>query len=71
MGSFYACCIYLAVLSKRFDSAGLREVIVEADLTGPESVKAVLKGKHYNRALCVMKTVYEALMQLKFEAFKN
>ena len=71
MGPFYACCIYLAVLGKRFGSAGLREIIVEADLTGSGSVEAVLRGKHYNRALRVMKTVYEALMRLKVEAFEN
>ena len=71
MGSFYACCIYLAVLGKRFGSAGLREIIVEANLTGSGSVEAVLNRKNYNRALRVMKTVYEALMRLKVEAFEN
>ena len=71
MGPFHACCNYLAVLGKRFGSAGLREIIVEANLTGPGSVEDFLRGKHYNRALGVMKTVYEALMQLKFEAFEN
>ena len=71
MGPFYACCIYLAVLGKRFGSAGLREIIAEADLTGPGSVEAVLRGKHYNRALRVMKTVYEVLMRLKFEAYET
>ena len=71
MGPSHACCIYLAELVKRFGSPGLREIIVEADLTGPGSVEAVLRGKNYNRALRVMKTVYEALMRLIFEAFEN
>ena len=71
MGPFHACCIYLVVLGKRIGFAGLREIIVEADLNGPGSVEAVLRGKHYNRALRVMKTVYEALMRLKVEAFEN
>ena len=71
MGPFHACCIYLAVLGKRIGFAGLTEIIVEADLNGPGSVEAVLRGKHYNRALRVMKTVYEALMRLIFEAFEN
>ena len=71
MGPFHACCIYLAVLGKRFGFAGLTEIIVEADLNGPGSVEAVLRGKHYNRALRVMKTVYEALMRLIFEKFEN
>ena len=71
MGPFHGCCIYLAVLGKRFGSAGLREIIVEANLTGSGSVEAVLNRKNYNRALRVMKTVYEALMRLVFEAFEN
>ena len=71
MGPFHAYCIYLPVLGKRFGSTGLREITVEADLTGPGSAEAVLRGKHYNRALRVMRTVYEVLMRLKFEVFKN
>ena len=71
MGPFHPCCIYLAVLGKRFGSAGLREIIVEANLTGPGSVETVLREKHYNRALRVVKAVYEASMRLKFEAFEN
>ena len=70
MGPFHACCIYLAVLGKSFDATGLREVIAEADLAGPGSVEAALKWKHYNRDLRVMKTVYEALIRLKFEHLK-
>ena len=70
MSPFHACSIYLVVLGKRFDSAGLRKIIVEADLTGPGSVEAVLRGKHYNRALRVKKTVYEALMRLKLRHLK-
>ena len=68
---FHACCIYLAVLGKRFGSAGLREITVETNLTGPRNVETVLLGKCYNGALRVMKTVYEGLMRLKFEAFEN
>ena len=71
MGPFHPCCIYLAVLGKRFGSAGLTEIVVKADLTGPGSVEAVLREKHYNRALRVTKTVYEALIRLKLEAFEN
>ena len=71
MGPFHPCFTYLAVLGKRFSSAGLREIIAEADLTGPGSVETVLRGKHFNRALRMMKTVYQALMRLRFEAFEN
>ena len=35
MGGFYACNMFLAVIGKRFQSAGLRDLIVEALLVGP------------------------------------
>ena len=30
MGGFHACCIYLAVICKRFGAAGLRDIIIES-----------------------------------------
>lgn len=71
MGPFHACCIFLAVIGKRFGSAGLKDMIVEASLTGPGSVDAILRGKHYNRGLRVMKVIYESLHRLKLESFEN
>ena len=38
MGGFHGCRIFLAVIGKRFGSAGLRDLIIEARLFGPESV---------------------------------
>ena len=61
----------MTVIGKRFGAAGLREVIVEANLIRPCSVEAVFKGKHYNRGLRVLKTVYEALFRLKLESFEE
>ncbi|MEM7298198.1 MAG: hypothetical protein AAF391_08035 [Bacteroidota bacterium] len=60
-----------SLVGKRFGAAGLKEMIIEANLTGPGSVNAVLGGKHYNRGLRVFKTIYEALFRLKMEAFEN
>ena len=51
MGGFHASCIFLAVIGKRFGSAGIRDLIVEAGLTGPDSVERILMGKHYNRGI--------------------
>ena len=71
MGGFHACCIFISVIGKRFGAAGLKEIIVEADLIGTGSVEATLKGKHYNRAMRILKTVFESLQRLKLDAFEN
>jgi len=34
MGAFHTTCIFLAIIGKRFGDAGLRDLIVEADLLG-------------------------------------
>lgn len=31
MGAFHTACIFIAVIGKRFDDAGLREWIIESD----------------------------------------
>ena len=71
MGGFHACCIFISVIGKRFGAAGLKDIIVEADLTATGSVEATLKGKHYNRAMRILKTVFESLQRLKLEAFES
>ena len=42
MGCFHASRIFLAVIGKRFGSAGLHDLIVEAHLSGPESVNQTM-----------------------------
>lgn len=71
MGGFHACGIFLAVIGKRFGSAGLKDLIIESNLAGTDSTDRILKGKHYNRGVRIMKYVYEALQRLKIETFQD
>ena len=71
MGGFHACCIFLAVIGKRFASGGLRDIVIESGLVGRGTVKAVFKGKHYNYVIRMIKIVSEALFRLKIDAFKE
>ena len=71
MGGFHACCIFLAVIGKRFASGGLRDIFIESGLVGPGTIEAVFKGKHYNYGLRMIKIVSEALFRLKIDAFKE
>ncbi|KAG1654182.1 hypothetical protein GQR58_025150 [Nymphon striatum] len=56
---------------KRFPSAGLRDVIIVTELVGPDTVGLVLRGKHYNHGMRVIKTVSEAVFRLKLDMFKD
>ena len=48
MGGFHACGIFMAVISKRFGCAGLKDIMIETNLVGPSSVDAVLRGLFFN-----------------------
>eukprot|EP00794_Sanderia_malayensis_P021054 gene21054-23110_t len=71
LGAFHTTCTFLAIIGKRFGDAGLRDIIVEADLLGQSSVEEALNGKHYNNSLRVLKYVFDALNRLKRESFAN
>ena len=71
MGGFHACCIFLAVIGKRFASEGLRDIVIESGLVGPGTVAAVFKGKHWNYGIHMIRIVSEALFWLKIDAFKE
>lgn len=46
------------------------QVILQADLCASGSIQKVLSGKHYNRCLSVMKTLFEALHHLLMQQFE-
>ena len=51
--------------------AGLRDVLIEADVLASGSVDAVLERRHYNRGLRVHKLVSEALKRMRWAAFRK
>lgn len=44
-------------------------MFIESGLVSEGSIKGVMSGKHYNRAVRSHKMMYEALQRLRFEAF--
>ena len=71
MGGFHAGRIFLTVISKRFGFAGLHDLIVEASLSGPESVNQILNGKEYNYGIRICKVIFEALQRAKLYVFEE
>ena len=61
MDAFHVLGIFIAVISKRFGAAGLKDVCNEASLIGIGSVDRVLKGKQCNKWVRALKIIYEAL----------
>lgn len=47
----------MAIINKRFSSAGLQDLLVESGAVGTESVQGVLDGKHNNRAMQLRKII--------------
>ena len=62
---------FLAVIGQKFRDAGLEDILIESSLVGPSAVTAVLRGKHYNRALRCHKVIFEALFHLLWPVFEE
>lgn len=68
LGAFHTMCIFIAVIGKRFGGTGLRDVVIESNLLGESSVEQMLKGKHYNNAVRVLKYLYDATKRHMIES---
>ena len=62
MGGSHVSMTFIAVIGRRYASAGLRDVLIEADILACGSVDQVLNGRHYNRAIYSLKLMYEAIL---------
>ena len=71
MGVFHTICTFLSVIGKRFQDAGLRDVIIESGVIAEGSVSGVLEGRTYNRAIRCHKLMFEALNRLALIGFNS
>ena len=69
MGTFLSIMTLLAIIGKRFQDGGLRDLCIESGIVAEGSVSGVLDGKMYNRAVRTHKYIYEALMRLVWKGF--
>jgi len=69
MGCFHTLCNLVAVIGKRFSSAGLRDLAVESGIIAEGSITSVLEGRNYNRGVRLYKLMYEALLRLAWRGF--
>ena len=66
---FHTMCIFIAIIGKRFADAGLRDVVIEANLLGESSVNQIFEGKHYNNAIRTLKYLYDAVKRHMIDSF--
>ena len=61
--------IRIGVFHKHMQGSGFEDVVIESGICASGSLKKVMSGKHYNRALRVHKLMLESLKRLLFRAF--
>ena len=71
MEVFHAICSFLAMIGKRFQDAGLRDVCAKSGVIADGSAAGVLEGRSYNRAIRWHKIMFEALNRLAWNGFQR
>ena len=71
MGSFHLTCSYMGALGKKMRCSGFQEILIESGICASSSIKQIMRGKHYDRALRVHKIVYEALERLLLDVYES
>ena len=60
---------YLSTIGKRFQDSGFEDILIEADIVAPGSIKGILSGHHYNGSIRANKMMYEERVRLRWKAF--
>ena len=50
LGGFHTEKVVLACIGKYLEGSGAEEILVQTGCFGPDTVKAVMNGGHYNRS---------------------
>ena len=69
LGEFHVLMSFLGLLGKRFEDAGLSDILIEANVVAGESMNEVLTGNEYNRSVRSHKALFEALERLRIQQF--
>ena len=61
----------IGALGTHNQGSGFEDVVIKSGVCVSGSLKKVMSGKHYNRALRVHKLIVESLERVLFRAFEN
>ncbi|CAB4004110.1 Hypothetical predicted protein, partial [Paramuricea clavata] len=71
LGDFHAVMSFCGAISRIFQDAGLRDVLVESGVVGQNTVNGVMSGKFYNGSVKCHKIMHEALEIIRFQCFMD
>ena len=69
LGEFHICLSFLSVIDKHFKDSKLADILLEAGTVVQGSLPRVIKGRHYNRSVRVIKIMAEALRRKLLSTF--
>jgi hypothetical protein len=69
LGGFHTLSCFIAAIGKLWGDAGLKDLLVESSVYASGTVKLMLNGKEFNRAVRALILAYETLRVLWFAAF--
>jgi len=69
IGAFHLAKNWLGVIGQFVNDSGFSDIFIETEVYGENTLKAVLKGVHYNRGVRSHKLMYEACRRLQMKVF--
>ena len=71
LGEFNTCILFLCVIWKLFKDLGLADILLEAGTVAQGSLPSVMKGRHYNQSVKIIKIMAEALRKKLLSIFMD
>ena len=71
LGDFHAMMMFFSVIGNYLEGSGFEEIVFQAKMCTSGSIKAVMKGNHYNRCWIIHEAFAECIEQLLMEGFIN
>ena len=71
LGVIHSFMSFFSVIEKRFEDSGLADILLEAGNAVQRSLPGVMKGRHYNRSVRVLKIKAEALRRKLLSTFMD
>lgn len=69
IGSFHLAKNWLGVIGQFVHDSGFSDIFIETEIFGENTLKAILKGVHYNRGVRAHKLMYEACRRIQLQLF--
>lgn len=69
LGGFHIMELFWKILGKRYASSGFEDILVEANVFGPNAASHIMAGGNYKRCTLAHKLMYEVMCRLLFVGF--